>query len=108
MNAAEFLEVVALRPGDLLRSAFPDPGAFGDLARRVEAKGEAGPENASKPLRLAAVGVESLRAGVVTLLKGEVYAAGDGDGDLENIDVLEPPPKMFWPFTEAKGELVEA
>lgn len=108
MNAAEFLEVVALRPGDLLRSAFPDPGAFGDLARRVEAKGEAGPEKASKPLRLAAVGVESPRAGVVTLLKGEVNAAGDGDGDLENIDVLEPPPKMFWPFTEAKGELVEA
>ena len=58
-----------------------------------------------------AIGIEdngSPRTRVVTLLKGEVSAAREGDGDLENIDVLEPPPKMFWPFTEAKGELVEA
>lgn len=107
----EFLEVEDLRPGDLLRKALPEPRALGDLARAADAKGEVEPAKASKPLRLVAVDAEddeSPRTGVDALLKEEVNAAGEGDGDLENIEVLGPPPKMFWPFTEAKGELVEA
>jgi hypothetical protein len=87
------------------------------LARAKEAKGETEPEKASNPVRLVAVGVEaegspSACDGVAKGdANGNFAVEGDGEvveGPLESDASLGPLPKMFWPLTEAKGELVDA
>ena len=117
MNALVLLPAVARRPGDLDRRAF-ELRLLGDLDLAAEAKGDAEPEKASKPVRFVAVGADvdgspkgGPRAGIVEKrdsceLMGD--GEGDGDGPFENDGGLEVLPKTFWPFTEANGELVDA
>ena len=117
MNALAFLPVDPRRPGDLDLSTV-EFKLVGVLDRATEAKGDMVPEKASKPVRFVAVG-----ANVDELSKGEPRAGrvgkrdswelagdgeGDGDGPFENEEGLELLPKIFWPFTEANGELVDA
>lgn len=91
----------------------------GDLERRAllegldaEAKGDAEPANASKPVRLAAVGVVVICSGEPSFPNEDCAKLEEGEGDigagLEKDKDLGRLPKMLWPLTEAKGELVDA
>ncbi len=85
------------------------PPSTDDLFWAMEAKGDAGEANASKPERFAGVAAEveavddSPRTGVP---KDEEDTEGVIDGVEEPDDFLDP--NTLGPFTEAKGDLAAA